>query len=104
LGEVLLEPQLPLYATTQALLPDAISFAIVHPETVAFRGLGSLPACNGVKAITHWAEQMAQWKAALEATVTRFLQGDAAVRPYAPESPCKNCHLTALCRVFEHAC
>jgi probable DNA repair protein len=104
LGEVLLEPQLPLYATTQALLPDAISFAIVHPETVAFRGLGALPACQGVKAITHWAEQMKQWKTALEDTVTRFLQGEAAVRPYHSENPCKNCHVTALCRVFEHAC
>ena len=104
LGEVLLEPQLPLYATTQALLPDAISFAIVHPETVAFRGLGSLQACSGVKAISQWAEQMAQWKSALEDTAARFLQGEAAVRPYTPEAPCKNCHLTALCRVFEHAC
>lgn len=104
LGEVLLEPQLPLYATTQALLPDAISFAIVHPETVAFRGLGSLPACTGVKAITQWAEQMAQWKVALEDTVARFLQGEAAVRPHLSENPCKNCHLTALCRVFEHKC
>lgn len=104
LGEVLLEPQLPLYATTQALLPDAISFAIVHPETVAFRGLGSLSACNGIKTITQWAEQMAQWKMALEDTVTRFLAGEAAVRPYRSANPCKTCHVTALCRVFEHAC
>ncbi|MEY3183242.1 MAG: ATP-dependent helicase/deoxyribonuclease subunit [Pseudomonadota bacterium] len=101
LGDVLLEPQLPLYATTQSVLPDAIAFAIVHPETAVFRGLGSLRACQGIKEITEWTDQLAHWKNALEDTVSRFLSGDARVLPHQTENPCNSCHLTALCRVFE---
>lgn len=101
LGEPLLEPQLPLYALTQALVPKAIAFAVVNPDALAFRGLGEGAVFPGVNAVPAWTEQMGQWRAAIEGLVTDFLHGEARVNPVEKEKTCQQCHLSSLCRVFE---
>jgi probable DNA repair protein len=112
LGERLEDPQLPLYAS--AVGGDqlqGISFAILRPDALEYRGLAAVPVGPGVRsdiasatnatplAVDDWSSLLEQWQQQLDVLVEEFLHGQAAVDPIDRKQTCKYCGLEALCRI-----
>lgn len=112
LGERPEEPQLPLY--TQLLGSDdvrGISFAILRPNTLEYRGLASADQGGGISAdiahahrradiaIEDWSELQLHWQRVLQALGQEFLDGHAPVDPIDRKRSCAHCGLEALCRI-----
>ena len=120
LGDRPEEPQLPLYAlalgegvagiTYVRLKPDLLDFSGIADEGIAegMSGRGIRPASQ-VKQLdgASWSELVGQWRGLLEGLAGDVRDGQAAVDPRAlpgaSRSPCRHCHLHALCRIFEAA-
>ncbi len=110
-------PQLPFYAVAmlqQKFDVAGVAFASVRPGECGFNGLyrekGLLAAAKCGKDNldgTGFDEYTAMWADELDRVAASFVNGDAAVDPILPlgksSSPCRHCHLTALCRVNDLA-
>jgi probable DNA repair protein len=111
MGERPDDPQLPLYAVTDAGPVAAVSFAVLRAEEVAFKGLGReadllpgvgrLDQTKSARHIPSWGGLFETWRAELEALAREFLAGHAAVEPKDYPRTCEFCDLGALCRVKE---
>ena len=105
------DPQLPLYAVTDAGPVAAVSFAVLRAEEVAFKGLGreadllpgvaQLDQSKSAKHVPSWESLFETWRAELEALAREFLAGHATVAPKDYPRTCEYCDLGALCRVRE---
>jgi hypothetical protein len=109
----LADPQLPAYATALPTPPDAIAFARLRPDDLAFEGVaatelgiaGVTPVSGGrgiFKNVESWPQLLADWRGHLEALARDFANGNALVAPR-QASVCVHCHLHALCRIHERA-
>ena len=111
MGERPDDPQLPLYAVTDAGPVAAVSFAVLRAERVAFEGLAreatllpGVPGFDEAKSAKHlisWDSVLAVWRAELEGLAREFLAGDAKVAPKNYPHTCEHCDLGSLCRVRE---
>lgn len=101
------EPQLPLYAVSEAVAPAALAFAEVRTGQVRFNGLareGDLVPQLRTRAPDHpaewsWETLLAEWRATLTALAEAFRSGDARVDPKRGAQTCRYCELPALCRI-----
>ncbi len=106
------DPQLPFYCVTREPKPVGIAFAVVRPETVAFKGvakdkevlvgLKSLEQTKHVGSEEHWGEQCEVWGKTLETLAENFREGVAAVEPLEGEKTCRLCSLKPLCRIHTY--
>ncbi len=109
-GEVLLEPQLPVYAL-HGVQGDvaAISFAQVRHGRCAFKGVSaedevlpgvrSVESSRGVKeGIANWTELIDHWRQHAQCTAQAVVDGDATVTPIHAKV-CQFCDLKGLCRI-----
>lgn len=105
------EPQLPLYAQAYEQPVAALAFLNGKAGAIGMHGLGNAhDIAPGVQIFEvssfgkqlgiSWTEQLAAWKAELEAIAGRYIQGDARVDP-ASVNTCKHCDLKSLCRIGE---
>jgi probable DNA repair protein len=83
LGERPRDPQLPFYAMTREKMPSEIAFAVLHPEKVQFKTMGSDPT---------WVQHLRQ-------LIEEFKIGVATVTPLEGEKTCRNCSLQSVCRI-----
>lgn len=82
------QPQLPLYAVTDARPVEAVLFAQVVSGDMRFRGVeGEI--------------DRAGWRATLERLGEEFARGEAAAAPKRPAQACRFCALNALCRITD---
>ncbi|HEY5674618.1 MAG TPA: PD-(D/E)XK nuclease family protein [Malonomonas sp.] len=114
LAERLLEPQLPIYATTSsAEQADAVAFAQVKRGGCKLFGVardaGMLPKVAGVSGIKQaqelglqdWLQLLTHWRGQLEQLANDFVAGKAAVDPVDFVAACQFCDLAGLCRIAE---
>lgn len=112
LGERLEEPQLPLYATVaDEVAALGVSFAVLRPDALEFRGLAALDFGPGIDTdiaaataktdlqAKDWNGLLEAWRSQLEGLVQEFLNGYAVVNPDATDWPSRYCTLGAMCRV-----
>lgn len=101
--------QLPLYAT-YAVLDDleGLVFGRVRPANVEFRGRVRNPAQSlrpdvkgGLLRDVLTDEQLADWHSLIEQLGEDFVAGRAEADPKDPVKTCANCHLQAVCRIYE---
>lgn len=103
------EPQLPLYLVTSEPNARAVAFGRVRAGEVRFVALAEatdlLPGAR-----TDWDAEHASWSALVEAWNTEltslaqeFAAGEAEVAPKRGARTCRNCGLSALCRLHERA-
>jgi probable DNA repair protein len=105
------DPQLPLYAITDTADVAAVSFAMIRPQEVRFKGIARDEALiPGVARIARskdngsqpsWEALLETWRKTLDALAAEFLSGHAAVAPKNYPRTCENCDLGPLCRVKE---
>jgi probable DNA repair protein len=120
LGDRPEEPQLPLYALALGESVAGVAFVRLKPDMLDFSGIADEgiaegPSGRGLRPASQvkqldgasWADQVAHWRALLEGLAADIQQGQAAVAPRAlpgaNRSPCRHCHLHALCRIHEAA-
>ena len=111
MGERPDDPQLPLYAITDAGSVTAVSFAVLRADKVAFEGLAReadlLPGVarfdqsKSSKHLASWDSVFESWRVELEGLAREFLAGDAQVAPKNYPRTCEYCDLGSLCRVRE---
>ncbi|MBI4006516.1 MAG: PD-(D/E)XK nuclease family protein [Gammaproteobacteria bacterium] len=104
------EPQLPLYAVTNAGELAALAFARIKRGVSGFIGLADgndiIPGIRDVseikeaQAIANWQELISGWKKILSQLAADFREGDARVSPKNADT-CKICDLHAFCRIYE---
>ena len=116
LGERLLEPQLPIYATrvregSEELV--AVAFALVQRGDCTMKGVaGEAGVLPGVPALTasrqaeqqgiaDWNSLLERWRIQLERLGEDFVAGSAAVDPVDLQKACTFCDLGAFCRIAE---
>lgn len=114
LGERLLEPQLPTYATRAGEGGEglsAVAFALVRRGACAMKGLaregGLLPGVSALagsrqaeqQGIADWKQLLGRWRTQLEMLGEAFVAGAAAVDPVDLQKACKFCDLGAFCRI-----
>jgi len=105
LNERLIEPQLAMYALTDASI-GAVCFASVRDEEVKLIGLATEELQCSVKSKVDvrslweapWQTLRERWREQLEELAQEHRQGLAAVAPDS-RNVCRNCHLGAFCRV-----
>jgi len=105
------EPQLPLYAIAHDRDVAAVSFVLLRPGQVSFRGLAradqllpGVPAVEralGTRECGGWSGLLQQWRTVCEALAREFVAGHAAVTPKDYPRTCEYCELGALCRINE---
>lgn len=112
LGERPDDPQLPLYALAAGDEVAAVAFACLKAGKLGFAGLareeGLLPEVKTVdkhrtaaKLAASWSELIDGWRLATAGLAAEFARGEARVDPKRPFATCKDCGLSALCRVRE---
>lgn len=116
LGERLLEPQLPIYATRAREGSDAlaaVAFALVRRGECALKGVaaqgGVLPGVPALgdsregqqQGIVDWNGLLERWRFQLEQLGAEFVAGAAAVEPVDRQKACKFCDLGPFCRIAE---
>lgn len=116
LGERLLEPQLPIYATRAGEGGDelaAVAFALVRRGDCAMKGVaresGLLPGVAALagsrqaeqQGMADWGSLLQRWRNQLEQLGAAFVSGAAAVDPVDLQKACKFCDLGAFCRITE---
>jgi len=107
------QPQMPFYALAlrrRGTEPAGIAYASVRRDECSFKAYqregdlvpSSAPRKNSFDGAP-FEEYMNYWAEELERLARSFVAGEAAVDPSIPPgrngSPCRNCHLQALCRV-----
>lgn len=118
LGERLLEPQLPIYATRAGEEGEglaAVAFALVRRGDCAMKGVaresGLLPGVAALagsrpaeqQGIADWGALLIRWRSQLEQLGEAFVAGAAAVDPVDLQKACKFCDLAGFCRIAEAA-
>lgn len=110
LGSRLKEPQLPIYCLSHTTTVSAMFFAQLRWNDLTIKGITE-DFCEiksvtpfeklspEIRAVT-WSEQKLQWKNSIDQLLENFLNGEAAVDPL-DQTTCTQCHLHALCRIFE---
>ena len=98
LGEVLKEPQLPLYAVSAYKEVKHILAIEIRPQGVVYHRLGEDNAES--RAGCSWPELKARWHQQLSALAEDFGKGWARVSPL-DQQTCEQCHLQSVCRRFE---
>ncbi len=103
--------QLPLYATYAVLDPlEGLAFGRIRPGNVeicgrlknAATGLRpDLSPRSGLKTDPLTDEQLEDWRSVIERLGSEFVAGHAEVDPKDPGKTCTNCHLHAVCRIYE---
>lgn len=106
--------QLPLYAGF-ALEPDqdlgGLVFAKLRPGDLSFSGCVGAPSATLIAGLKNkstlaknalTAEQLIDWREAIEQLAEDFLAGRAQVDPRDPPSTCERCGLQTLCRIQEN--
>jgi hypothetical protein len=111
MGERPDEPQLPLYHLARPTLPEALAFAQVRRGECGFSGLSrDLGVAEGIARLSSsrfanvfrdWPALLSHWRVTLAALATQFRSGAAPVDPKKGALTCRNCDLSALCRVSE---
>ena len=112
-GERPLQPQLPLYALAQDGPVDAVAYALVHPASPGFKGIGrSGTEAPGLRPLDKlnvareegltWDGLLPYWRERLGRLAEQFAQGHAAVDPK-DANACRYCTLPALCRIDAHS-
>ncbi len=110
----LVEPQLPIYAVAQQDAPaDGIVFAQVRKGHCRLLGvvrekgllgrvreLSTFGQCEDL-GIADWNQLLVFWQQQIRQLATDFVAGEAAVRPFDPQSSCLYCDLPGLCRIRE---
>ncbi len=106
-------PQLPLYGLAHAERLRALSFVVLTPGAVEYRGwsdgsdvgAGVWAYPNGVRIDlgdpNDWQSLMHYWRFSLTRLAERYVAGEAAVDPLPFE--CTTCHLSTLCRINDLA-
>jgi len=98
-GEVIKEPQLPIYAISKDT--QGIAFIQLNANKVSIKGLSkdeeSLPKQRTNNSYTQWDKQIVNWKLLLESASQNFQVGKAQVNP--TNSACNYCDFDSLCRV-----
>jgi probable DNA repair protein len=114
------EPQLPLYALALGESVAGIAFVRLKPDMLDFSGIADDgiaegPSGRGLRPASQvkqldgaaWPDLVGQWRTTLEDLAAAIAAGEAAVAPRAlpgaNRSPCRLCHLHALCRIYEAA-
>lgn len=101
------EPQLPLYAISEAeihgllimqLKSDALRFNGVSADQLSINGVTPIAELSRIEHADDWEQQVALWRETLTLLAERFMQGDASVAPKTAAS-CKYCDLSGFCRV-----
>ena len=105
------DPQLPLYAITDTADVAAVSFAVVRPQEVVFKGVARdeelipgvtpLAKSKNTRDVPSWEALLETWRKTLDALATEFLSGHASVAPKDYPRTCEYCDLGTLCRVKE---
>jgi len=99
-GDLIKEPQLPIYATTNSA--DGIAFIKTAADKISYTGLAkdkdSLPKkTSKQKSCTDWDEQLKLWQLQLDKASQDYQQGEADVLPV--KGACEYCEYDSLCRV-----
>ena len=115
LGDRPEDVQLPLYATFAVAAEDAplegLVFARVKAGEVGFHGRvrnallsvnAGLSSRNDLVKNPLTADQIEEWRETIERLGRAFLEGDAEVDPKDGFKTCDQCHLHAVCRVYEN--
>ena len=102
LADRLTEPQLPLYALTDARI-RATLYAQFNSEDVSLKGLASEEIelrGRSVRQLSadEWQSLTDGWRTQIESLAREFRDGHAAVAP-ASRMVCDRCHLPSFCRV-----
>jgi len=103
------DPQLPLYAVTNAQGLAGLAFACLKPGAMGFTGLADhagiaagIADYAGYKyppaGVDGWPALLDWWRRHLTALAEDYAAGDARVAPKDAET-CERCHLTMLCRI-----
>jgi ATP-dependent helicase/nuclease subunit B len=94
------EPQLPLYACVIEPTPQAIAFAQIRKDKMAWKGMGSLPL-PGITPIetSSWNEQIMTWRAQFALIADEYKRGHAAVTPKNNHQTCTYCDMQPFCRI-----
>lgn len=111
LGERPLDPQMPLYATTQPNIVGLV-FATIKTDQQHYRGLLAeqygIKGCNTVNNITledeqrfTWPQLLEYWKNNLNVLAKDFIEGRADVNPIQPHLTCRHCDLHTFCRIAQ---
>ena len=105
------DPQLPLYAVTDAGPVAAVSFAVLRADQVAFEGWLAMQSCclaspSSTRPRARSTRKLGKRVRRLGAPNSRhlareFLAGHATVAPKNYPRTCEHCDLGALCRVRE---
>lgn len=94
------EPQLPLYAVTQAEPVAAVAFAQIRTGALRFKGYSPADApLPGVK-LKPVSELVNGWREVLGKLAEGFREGRSFVHPKSP-AECEYCHLHSLCRIAD---
>lgn len=93
-------PQLPFYACSTELDPQAIVFAQIRKDKMGWKGLGTWDV-QGVTVVEpeQWSEQIAQWKMALKDLADEYKLGHAEPTPKRGSVTCQHCDLQPFCRI-----
>ena len=97
LDERLVEPQLPMYALTDARI-QAVLYAGVGDEEIRLDGWGADSLGTGRSPADGWGLLRARWREQVAVLIEEFRSGNAQVAPHRPQT-CRYCHLPGLCRV-----
>jgi ATP-dependent helicase/nuclease subunit B len=104
------EPQLPLYAITRSLAPDALTFARVERGNCKFVGLAAdETGIEGVRQYVprrsdpshDWNALVTDWRKYLETLARSFRSGEIPVAPKNRNVSCSRCDFSLFCRVNE---
>ena len=106
LDERLTEPQLPIYALTDAAIRSTL-YAQLGADRISLKGLASEEIELGKGAVrklpaAEWDALTVRWRTQVEVLAKEFLDGHAAVQPSSP-GVCTNCHLPSFCRIHTAA-
>ena len=103
LPENFTEPQLPLYAVTQALKVDAIALAEFSAKNLRCTGLTrealSLGDLGALKVVDDWDMLKTDWQSLLTSLTDDFVHSQAVLKPLDGPATCQQCGLQSFCRV-----
>lgn len=96
------EPQLLLYAMSQAQSIAGLAFAQIKHHGMGWKGLAKQDlGVTGIRVLEDWPSQMQCWEEALTSLACAFKAGDARVDPKEAEKTCRSCGYQAVCRIQE---
>ncbi|MGE0622544.1 MAG: PD-(D/E)XK nuclease family protein [Pseudomonadales bacterium] len=96
----LVEPQLPLYALTNAGIRGVL-YAEVDERQPRLKGIADVAAEGAsvdLPVTGSWERQLERWQRQIDTLTREIRDGVATVTPHAPTA-CQTCHLQAFCRI-----